>query len=154
MEAHNSKTRLGTSEVPLVVKFADAKRKDPTPHHVSSPLHIERAQGSILAFSHLVSFAQAPHCACEGLHPRKGPLVEGLWAARLSPASLLGPLFLQMQMHGGWMGGPLGPRHLDAYSNALGNGLGLGGMGGYQHLGGDMLNDHSLLNNMGLIGNG
>ena len=52
------------------------------------------------------------------------------------------------------MGGPLGPRHLDAYSNALGNGLGLGGMGGYQHLGGDMLNDHSLLNNMGLIGNG
>ncbi|CAK0784107.1 hypothetical protein CVIRNUC_007310 [Coccomyxa viridis] len=95
MEAHNSKTRLGTSEVPLVVKFADAKRKDPTPHH--------------------------------------------------------------MQMHGGWMGGPLGPRHLDAYSNALGNGLGLGGMGGmggYQHLGGDMLNDHSLLNNMGLIGNG
>lgn len=57
-------------------------------------------------------------------------------------------------MHGGWMGGPLGPRHLDAYSNALGNGLGLGGMGGYQHLGGDMLNDHSLLNNMGLIGNG
>lgn len=34
MEAHNSKTRLGTSEVPLVVKFADAKRKDPAPHHV------------------------------------------------------------------------------------------------------------------------
>ena len=28
MEAHNGKTRLGTSEVPLVVKFADAKRKD------------------------------------------------------------------------------------------------------------------------------
>ena len=38
MEAHNSKTRLGTSEVPLVVKFADAKRKEPSPHHVSSPL--------------------------------------------------------------------------------------------------------------------
>ena len=35
MEAHNSKTRLGTSEVPLVVKFADAKRKEPSPHHVS-----------------------------------------------------------------------------------------------------------------------
>ena len=35
MEAHNSKTRLGTSEVPLVVKFADAKRKEPAPHHVS-----------------------------------------------------------------------------------------------------------------------
>ena len=34
MEAHNSKTRLGTSEVPLVVKFADAKRKEPSPHHV------------------------------------------------------------------------------------------------------------------------
>ena len=47
MEAHNSKTRLGTSEVPLVVKFADAKRKDPTPHHVSPPLHIDRAQDSI-----------------------------------------------------------------------------------------------------------
>ena len=28
MEAHNGKTRLGNSEVPLVVKFADAKRKD------------------------------------------------------------------------------------------------------------------------------
>ncbi|KAK9821938.1 hypothetical protein WJX81_005523 [Elliptochloris bilobata] len=28
MEAHNGKTRMGTSEVPLVVKFADAKRKD------------------------------------------------------------------------------------------------------------------------------
>ena len=72
-------------------------------------------------------------------------------------ASSLCHVRLQMQMHGGWMGGPLGPRHLDAYSNALGNGLGLGGMGGmggYQHLGGDMLNDHSLLNNMGLIGNG
>ena len=39
MEAHNSKTRLGTSEVPLVVKFADAKRKEPSPHHVS-PLAI------------------------------------------------------------------------------------------------------------------
>jgi len=63
----------------------------------------------------------------------------------------------QLQMHGGWMGGPLAPRHLDPYSNghlgALGNGLGLGGMGGYQHLGGDMLNDHGLLNGMGL-GNG
>ena len=54
------------------------------------------------------------------------------------------------------MGGPLGPRHLDAYGNghlgALGNGLGLGGMGGYQHLGGDMLTDHGLLNGMGLGG--
>jgi hypothetical protein len=28
MEAHNGKTRMGNSEVPLVVKFADAKRKD------------------------------------------------------------------------------------------------------------------------------
>ena len=28
MEAHNGKTRLGSSEVPLVVKFADAKRRD------------------------------------------------------------------------------------------------------------------------------
>ena len=28
MEGHNGKTRLGNSEVPLVVKFADAKRKD------------------------------------------------------------------------------------------------------------------------------
>lgn len=28
LEAHNGKTRLGTSEVPLVVKFADAKRRD------------------------------------------------------------------------------------------------------------------------------
>jgi hypothetical protein len=30
MEAHNGKTRLGNSEVPLVVKFADAKRKEPS----------------------------------------------------------------------------------------------------------------------------
>ena len=44
MEAHNSKTRLGTSEVPLVVKFADAKRKDPTPHHVSPPFTCESIQ--------------------------------------------------------------------------------------------------------------
>jgi len=28
MEAHNGKTRLGSSEVPLVVKFADAKRRE------------------------------------------------------------------------------------------------------------------------------
>lgn len=28
MEAHNGKTRLGSSDVPLVVKFADAKRRD------------------------------------------------------------------------------------------------------------------------------
>lgn len=33
IDAHNANTRLGTSEVPLVVKFADAKRRDqgPTP---------------------------------------------------------------------------------------------------------------------------
>ena len=65
---------------------------------------------------------------------------------------------MQMQLHGGWMGGPLGPRHLDAYGNghlgALGNGLGLGAMPGYQHLGGDMLGDHGLLNGMGLGVNG
>ena len=29
IENHNGKTRLGNSEVPLVVKFADAKRKQP-----------------------------------------------------------------------------------------------------------------------------
>lgn len=28
MEAHNGKSRLGSSEVPMVVKFADAKRRD------------------------------------------------------------------------------------------------------------------------------
>lgn len=31
MEAHNCKTRLGNSEVPLVVKFADAKRREQQP---------------------------------------------------------------------------------------------------------------------------
>lgn len=34
MEAHNGKTRLGNSEVPLVVKFADAKRKDAVANQV------------------------------------------------------------------------------------------------------------------------
>ena len=36
LEAHNGKTKLGASEVPLVVKFADAKRKDVTMSHMSS----------------------------------------------------------------------------------------------------------------------
>lgn len=36
MEAHNGKTRLGNSEVPLVVKFADAKRKDAVANQVST----------------------------------------------------------------------------------------------------------------------
>ena len=63
-----------------------------------------------------------------------------------------------MQMHGGWMGGQMGPlRHLDMYGNNLGNGLmggqlgGIGGMGEYHNLGG-MLNDNGLLS-LG-IGNG
>ena len=56
MEAHNSKTRLGTSEVPLVVKFADAKRKDPTPHHVRPPFILTGAQSSV-DLSHVVSVA-------------------------------------------------------------------------------------------------
>ena len=34
LEAHNGKTRLGGSEVPLVVKFADAKRKDQAMQHL------------------------------------------------------------------------------------------------------------------------
>ena len=36
MEAHNGKTRMGNSEVPLVVKFADAKRKDTGPGQVQA----------------------------------------------------------------------------------------------------------------------
>ena len=56
MEAHNSKTRLGTSEVPLVVKFADAKRKDPPPHHVRPPFTLIGAQSSVES-SRVVSVA-------------------------------------------------------------------------------------------------
>ena len=63
MEAHNSKTRLGTSEVPLVVKFADAKRKDPTSHHVSSPLTLSKHKTA--AIPHMLGFAQASCSACE-----------------------------------------------------------------------------------------
>ena len=50
MEAHNSKTRLGTSEVPLVVKFADAKRKEPPPHHVSPLATLSCSQGTLYRF--------------------------------------------------------------------------------------------------------
>ncbi len=62
-----------------------------------------------------------------------------------------------LQMAGGWMGGPMGVRPLDGYPNGLANGLanglgGLGGMGDYHQLGGNMLNDNGLLNNMGLAG--
>jgi hypothetical protein len=50
MEAHNSKTRLGTSEVPLVVKFADAKRKEPPPHHVSLLATLSCSQRTLYRF--------------------------------------------------------------------------------------------------------
>ncbi len=59
MEAHNSKTRLGTSEVPLVVKFADAKRKEPSPHHVSYiPLPV------LMSMSACKHLGMALHLSC------------------------------------------------------------------------------------------
>ena len=75
MEAHNSKTRLGTSEVPLVVKFADAKRKDPTPHHVRPPFTLMGAQ-SCADLSHVVSVAYGLYVV-----PVKKPgQRKGLWS--------------------------------------------------------------------------
>ena len=74
MEAHNSKTRLGTSEVPLVVKFADAKRKDPTPHHVRPPFTLAGAQSSIdFPCSGFCSWV--PYRACEEGRPEQGTFV-------------------------------------------------------------------------------
>ena len=37
MDAHNGKTRMGSSEVPLVVKFADAKRKEAPAYQMGLP---------------------------------------------------------------------------------------------------------------------
>ena len=75
MEAHNSKTRLGTSEVPLVVKFADAKRKDPTPHHVRPPFTLIGAHSSA-DLSHVVSVAIGLHI----VPVKKTGQRKGLWS--------------------------------------------------------------------------
>ena len=82
MEAHNGVTRLPGSEMPLVVKFADAKRPEPGyPPHAGSPQAGRQQMGwgvGLHPGMHPGGFHAVPQVS--------GQLHIAVWAACVLPA--------------------------------------------------------------------
>ena len=79
MEAHNGKTRLGSSEVPLVVKFADAKRREQQMQALG--MGFKRMPGWVDASKHLADpaadFAYQASSSLAQIRPTEMPKDRG-----------------------------------------------------------------------------